>query len=277
MKHIWHLAHGRTLALTDQAVIMGILNITPDSFSDGGSYADVDSAVAAVRDMIEQGAQIIDIGGETTKPNAQSIDPATEQARILPVIKALKEISDVILSVDTYHAQTAQRAVDAGVHIINDVWGLQKEPDIARIAAQTGAGIVIMHTGREREKLADVIEDQTHFLKKSLAIATATGIKTEQIVLDPGFGFAKSRQENVTLMKRAAELHQFGLPLLAGTSRKRFLGTITGKEEVKERDHATCATSVILRMADFDIFRVHNVAVNRDVLALADAVRAGKI
>ncbi|AQS41606.1 MAG: Dihydropteroate synthase [Candidatus Tokpelaia hoelldobleri] len=276
MKRIWHLAHGRTLTLADKAIIMGILNITPDSFSDGGSYDSVEAAVAAAGHMVEQGAQIIDIGGETTKPNAQAVDPATEQARILPVIRMLKEKSDVILSVDTYHAQTAQQAVDAGAHIINDVRGLQKEPDIARIAAQTGAGVVIMHTGREREKLPDVIEDQNHFLEKSLAIAAAAGIKAGQIVLDPGFGFAKSPQENITLMKRAAELQHFGFPLLAGISRKRFLGAITGREEAKERDHATCATSVILRMADFDIFRVHNVAANRDVLALADTVRAGK-
>lgn len=273
MKRIWQLAHGRKIELSGEALVMGILNMTPDSFSDGASYSSVEEAVAAARTMAAQGAHIIDIGGESTRPGCQSVDSATEQVRILPVIKALAGESDILISVDTYRSQTACLAVEAGAHIINDIWGMQKEPDIAAITAQTGAGIVIMHTGRGRERHPDVIEDQRQFFAQSLIIADRAGIRHEQIALDPGFGFAKTVEENIALMRRAEELHQFGFPLLAGTSRKRFLGTIAEREETGERDFATGATSVILRMAGFDIFRVHNVAANKDALAIADAVR----
>lgn len=273
MKRIWQLAHGRTIELSQKAILMGILNVTPDSFSDGGAYCSVEDAVAAAHNMAVQGAHIIDIGGESTRPGASSVDAATEQARILPVIRALVDESDICISVDTYRVETASLAIAAGAHVINDIWGLQQEPAIAAVAAQTGAGLVIMHTGRERERHPDVICDQLQFLEKSLAIADRAGIRNGQIVLDPGFGFAKAPEENIELMRRAGELHQFGFPLLAGTSRKRFVGTLAGREEVGERDIATGATSVILRMAGFDIFRVHNIAVNKDALAIADAVR----
>lgn len=273
MKRIWQLAHGQTIELSQKAILMGILNVTPDSFSDGGAYCSVEDAVAAARNMAAQGAHIIDIGGESTRPGAGSVDAATEQARILPVIRALAGESGICISVDTYRAETARLAIAAGAHAINDIWGLQQEPDIAAVVAQTGAGLVIMHTGRERERHPDVICDQRQFLEKSLAIADRAGVRNGQIVLDPGFGFAKAQEENIALMRRAGELRQFGFPLLAGTSRKRFVGTFAGREEVRERDIATSATSVILRMAGFDIFRVHNIAVNKDALAIADAVR----
>jgi len=272
MQSVWQLAHGRSIKLTGKAVIMGILNMTPDSFSDGASYASVEEAVAAAHRMAALGAHIIDIGGESTRPGSETVDRATEQARILPVIRALATEPDMLISVDTYHSETARMAVEAGAHIINDVWGLQKEPDMADLVAQTGAGVVIMHTGRERQRAPDVIADQRQFLSSSLAIAHQAGIRREQIVLDPGFGFGKTADDNIALLRRAAELRQFGLPLLAGTSRKRFLGTVAGREEAQQRDVATAASSVILRLAGFDLFRVHNVAANRDALAIADAV-----
>lgn len=273
MKVTWQTAHGQTVDLSEKAVIMGILNVTPDSFSDGSSYHCVGDAVAAARRMIRRGAHIIDVGGESTRPGAHSVDAGTEQERILPVIRALAGEANMLVSVDTYRAQTARLAIEAGAHIINDVWGLQKEPDIAAVAARTGAGIIIMHTGRGRERCQDVITDQQQFFARSLAIAGKAGIQREQIVLDPGFGFAKTVEENIALMRRAGELHQFGFPLLAATSRKRFIGTLTGRDAPGDRDVATSATSVILRMAGFDIFRVHDVAANRDALAIADAVR----
>ncbi|RCL04068.1 MAG: dihydropteroate synthase [Candidatus Tokpelaia sp. JSC189] len=274
MKRIWQLAHNRTIEVSQKAIIMGILNITPDSFSDGGAYCSVEDAVAAARNMEMQGAHIIDIGGESTRPGAKPVDESTEQARILPVIRALHRQLSICLSVDTYRAETARLAISAGAHIINDIWGLQKWSDIANVAAQTGAGLVIMHTGRGRKPHSDVICDQQQFFKKSLTLSGKAGIKSRQIVLDPGFGFAKTPEENVALMNRAKELQQFGFPLLAGTSRKRFVATFSGKEGIGERDIATSATSVILRMAGFDIFRVHNVAINKEALAIADAVRA---
>jgi dihydropteroate synthase len=270
----WQLAHGGHADLGAGAVIMGILNVTPDSFSDGGRFDRFETAVAQAERMISEGAAIIDVGGESTKPNAVAISAEEEQRRILPVIERLaREHNNVLFSVDTYREETARRAVEAGAHIVNDVWGLQREPGIARVAAETGAGLVIMHTGRGREKLPDVIEDQRLFLTRSLEIARAAGVADGQIVLDPGFGFAKDAEENLVLMARFEELRSLGFPLAAGTSRKRFVGHVTGREG-DDRDIGTAATSTILRLKGVVIFRVHNVAINRDALAFADAMLA---
>lgn len=255
---------------------MGILNVTPDSFSDGGKFAAFEAALAQARRMVAEGAVIVDVGGESTRPGAAAVSAAEEQDRVLPVISALAASSDVLISVDTYREETAWQAVAAGAHIVNDVWGLQREPGIARVAAETGAGLVIMHTGREREKLPDVIDDQRLFLQRSLEIARDAGVRTEQIVLDPGFGFAKDADENLELMARFSELTQLGFPLLAGTSRKRFVGHVTGREAA-DRDAGTAATSVILRLQGAHVFRVHNVAINVDALAFADAMLARQI
>ncbi|MRG57118.1 dihydropteroate synthase [Phyllobacterium sp. SYP-B3895] len=269
----WKLGHGRTLTLGNRALIMGVLNVTPDSFSDGGQHYSLDQALAGAGQMIAEGADIIDVGGESTRPGATRVEPHVEQSRVLPVIEALVKESDVIISVDTYREETARLAVRAGAHIVNDVWGVQREPAIADLAAETGAGLVIMHTGRERERDPDVIVDQFAFLNRSLEIAKLAGVAREQIVLDPGFGFAKDTAENIALMDRFAELAAFGYPFLAGTSRKRFLGATSGGE-AEQRDVATAASSAMLRLAGADIFRVHNVAMNRSALALADAMLA---
>lgn len=271
MEREWLLAHGRSVTLGPRAVIMGILNVTPDSFSDGGLNATPEAALAAARRMAEEGAEIIDVGGESTRPGGASVDAATEQARVLPVVELLARETRVLVSIDTYREETARLAVAAGAHIVNDVWGLQREPGIARVAAETRAGLVIMHTGRERERDADVIADQFAFLGRSLEIAAEAGVGKGQIVLDPGFGFAKDFDENVALMARLQELGALGYPILAGTSRKRFVGALTGRES-GERDVGTAATSAILRLAGADVFRVHNVAFNRDALAVADAI-----
>lgn len=267
----WKLAHGRTLTLGPRAVTMGILNVTPDSFSDGGRYVSVERACAQAETMLAAGAAIIDIGGESTRPGGAPVSAAEEQDRILPVFEALAGRGDMVLSVDTYREETARLAVAAGAHIVNDVWGLQREPGIARVAAASGAGLVIMHTGREREKLADVMSDQFAFLRRSLAIARDCGVDTGQIVLDPGFGFAKEPHENIAIMNRFAEMQGLGHPLAVGTSRKRFLGHYTGREAA-ERDGATAATSVALRLKGASVFRVHNVALNVDALKIADAM-----
>jgi dihydropteroate synthase len=267
----WHVAHGRSLDLGARSAIMAIVNVTPDSFSDGGRYEAVDLAVAHALECVEQGAAIIDIGGESTKPGADAVSATEEQGRVLPVIEALRGKTDALISVDTYRADTARLAIGGGAHIVNDVFGLQREPEIAALAAQTGAGLCIMHTGRERQKLADVIDDQVLFLTRSLEIAAKAGVGRQNIVLDPGFGFAKDTEENLQLMARFELLHRFGLPLLAGASRKRFIGAVTGRE-TQDRDAGTAATSVILRLQGAAIFRVHNVAINRDALAIADAI-----
>ncbi len=268
----WHVAHGRSLRLGEKSVIMGILNVTPDSFSDGGHHNDLETAIAVAGQMLTDGATIIDVGGESTRPGAAAVDSATEIARVVPVIEALAKRYDCFISIDTYRAATAQAAVDAGAHIVNDVWGLQREPEIALIAKKSGAGLVIMHTSRDRAVLADVIEDQFSFLNLSLDIAESAGIEKSRIVLDPGFGFGKNKEEDIALLARADELRKFGFPLLVGTSRKRFIGGMTGRDNPLDRDIGTAATSVALRLAGADIFRVHNVAFNRDALAVADDI-----
>jgi dihydropteroate synthase len=276
MNTIWQLAHSRSLRLGPQAVVMGILNVTPDSFSDGGLHSSFAAALTQAKTMLADGAAIIDVGGESTKPGAESVSALEEQRRVLPVIEGLAGIPDAIISIDTYREETARLAVKAGAHILNDVWGLQREPGIATVAAETGAGLCIMHTGRGREVLEDCIEDQRMFLRRSLDIAGKAGVGNASIVLDPGFGFAKEETiDNVELMVRFRELKDLGYPLMAGTSRKRFLGNITGRA-APGRDVATAASSAILRLAGADIFRVHNVAFNRDALAVADAMLAAR-
>ncbi|MBN9254524.1 MULTISPECIES: dihydropteroate synthase [unclassified Mesorhizobium] len=274
MTRRWQLAHGRHLDLGGKAVVVGIVNVTPDSFSDGGLFEAPERAVAQARRMVEEGALVVDVGGESTRPGAAPVSAEEEQARILPVIEALAGPGGPLISVDTYRAETARLAVAAGAHIVNDVWGLQREPGIAGVAAQTGAGLIIMHTGRGRERLADVIADQFAFLEKSLEIARQHGVGDDQIVLDAGFGFAKeTAEENLDLMARFGELNALGFPLMAGTSRKRFIGTVTGRDPA-DRAAGTAATSVILRLKGAHLFRVHDVAINVDALAVADAMLA---
>ncbi|MFB9952592.1 dihydropteroate synthase [Rhizobium puerariae] len=272
----WRVGRGRALELGPHGHIMAIVNVTPDSFSDGGRHAGVDAAVAHALACVREGAVILDIGGESTRPGAAEVTALEEQDRVLPVIEKLSAATDALISIDTYRAETARLAVEAGAHIVNDVHGLQREPAIAAVVAATGAGICIMHTGRgrEEEKRADRIDDQAFFLTRSLGLARSAGIADDAIMLDPGFGFAKDRGDDMELMARFAELHRLGFPLLAGTSRKRFIGAVTGRERPDERDVATAATTAILRLAGAAIFRVHNVAANRDALLMADAVLA---
>lgn len=273
----WQLARGRVLTLGPKARIMAIVNVTPDSFSDGGRFGNTRAAVDAALRMAEEGADILDIGGESTRPGAAPVDADEECRRVLPVIEALAArfgADGPLISIDTYRAQTAEAALAAGAHVVNDVWGLQREPEIAAVAAKARAGVCIMHTGRGRHLLSDAVEDQRAFFGASHAIARKASLTDAQLVYDPGFGFAKETAAiNIELMKRFGELHAFGLPLLAGTSRKRFLGEVTGRAAA-ERDVATAATSAILRLSGAAIFRVHDVASSKDALAVADAMIA---
>lgn len=254
-------------------IVMGVVNVTDDSFSDGGRYLDPARAVQRGLDLAAEGAAIIDVGGESTRPGAQPIAARDEQERILPVIQTLAAEGAGLISVDTYREDTARAAVAAGAHIINDVWGLQRQPGIARVAADTGAGLVIMHTGREREKDPDVVADQLAFLGRSLGIAGKAGIPHDHIVLDPGFGFAKDPDENFALIARFEELSALGYPMMVGASRKRFIGHATGRDAAA-RGVGTAATSAVLRMKGAALFRVHDVAINVDALAIADAILA---
>ncbi|MBK8458763.1 MAG: dihydropteroate synthase [Phyllobacteriaceae bacterium] len=268
----WALGHGRHLELGKAGLVMGVVNVTPDSFSDGGAFLDAKKAIEQARRLAAEGAAILDIGGESTRPGAAAVPAAEEQARILPVIRRLAALGDFVLSVDTWRAETARLAIGAGAHIINDVHGLQRDPSIADVAAASGAGLVIMHTGRDRERLSDPIADQFAFFARSLAIARQAGVRDSQIALDPGFGFAKETVEaNTVLMARFRDLKALGFPLVVGTSRKRFLGVVTGRDSA-DRDVATAASSALLRVGGADVFRVHNVAMTVDALRVADAM-----
>ena len=274
LKHsVWKLAHGREIKFGRQSIVMSILNVTPDSFSDGGEFIEIDKAIKQAQIMLELGADIIDIGGESTRPGAEPVTAKEEQARVLPIIKALNAETDAIISIDTYRSSTANLAVESGAHIINDVWGFQKDPEIASVAANKGAGCCAMHTGRERSKDKDVIKDQFVFLEQSIKHMKQSGIKDENIVLDPGFGFAKNPDENIELLARFQELHALGYPLLVGASRKRFIGHFTG-QGADNRDIGTTATSVVARMKGAHIFRVHDVTSNKQALLMADATLA---
>lgn len=270
----WRIGSGARLELGPRGLVMGILNVTPDSFSDGGRHLDAAAAVEAARTMADAGAAIIDIGAESTRPGAETIDGETERRRLMPVIAGVRAaLPDMPISADTYRSETAHWAIESGAQIINDVWGLQRDLKMANLAAETGVGLVIMHTGRDREPLPDPIEDQRVYLSRSIDIALRAGIAEAQIVLDPGFGFAKDAGHNAALMARFGELHALGFPLLAGTSRKRFLGHFTGRP-VEARDVATAASSALLRAAGAAVLRVHDVAMNVDAVAMADAMIA---
>ncbi|MET3599367.1 dihydropteroate synthase [Martelella mangrovi] len=267
-------AHGRTLTLGPAGVLMAIINVTPDSFSDGGQFADTAAVVDYADAAIAAGAGILDIGGESTRPGASPVSPEAEQERVLPVIAALAEKTDALLSVDTYRAETARLAVNTGAHIINDVTGGTGEPDILNAAAETGAGYCLMHTSRGRDTLADPVADQLFFLEEALGAARAAGVKQTQLAIDPGFGFGKGVDENLAIMAHMDALQVFDLPILVGTSRKRFVGAVGGGEDNLTRDFATAATTTLTRLAGGAIFRVHNVGASRAALAFADAMIA---
>lgn len=273
---IWTVGGERKLTLGASGHLMAIINVTPDSFSDGGRHHEVEAAVSHALAAVEEGATILDIGGESTRPGAEPVSPLEEQRRVLPVIEALSRSTDCLISVDTYRAETALLAIEAGAHIVNDVYGLRYDAAMATVVAETGAGLVMMHTGRgrEAEKLRDVIDDQRFFFTRQMEVAVKAGIDQSRIVLDPGFGFAKDRDEDFALMARFEELQSLGMPFLVGTSRKRFIGSTTGRDRADERDVGTAATTVALRLMGAALFRVHNIPVNRDALRMADAILA---
>ncbi len=263
------LRRGRT------ARLMGILNVTPDSFSDGGRFDAVPAALAQARRMLAEGADIIDIGGESTRPGAEEVSAAEELARVLPAIAALRADGIVApISIDTYKAEVAEQAVAAGATIINDVYGLQREPDLAAVAAATGTPLVLMHWDKARDTGRDVLAEMARYFEVTLAIADKAGVTRESIVLDPGFGFAKSLSENYEILRRLPELLALGFPVLVGTSRKSMIGKLLDVP-ADERLAGTVATSILGYAAGAHVFRVHDIRPNRDALRVAEAALYG--
>ncbi|MGL5348404.1 MAG: dihydropteroate synthase [Peptostreptococcaceae bacterium] len=254
--------------------IMGILNVTPDSFSDGGDFKDIDIAINHVKKMIEEGADIIDLGGESTRPGHKYVDADEEKRRIIPVIKKLKEEIVVPISVDTYKADVAEEALKLGVEMINDVWGLRKDKKMASIVAKYDARVCIMHNQEGTEYDKDIIESIKEFLTESIDIGLKNGIKKEHIVLDPGIGFGKTLQQNLEVLRRLDELKELGYPILLGTSRKSVIGGVLNLEP-KERVEGTIATTVLGIRDGVDIVRVHDVKENIRAAKMADAIYRG--
>lgn len=252
--------------------IMGILNATPDSFSDGGMFDAISPACAHALAMVAQGADIIDVGGESTRPGAEPVPEADEIARVVPIIADLiAEALPVPLSIDTYKAETARAALKAGARMVNDVWGLQREPDIARVAADYGAPVVVMHNRAEIDAAIDIIADQFAWFERSLEIAARAGIPDRDVILDPGIGFGKTLEQNLDAIARLGELRRLGRPILLGTSRKSFIGRILNLP-VDERLFGTVASNVVGILAGADILRVHDVRAHVEAAGIADAL-----
>jgi dihydropteroate synthase len=251
---------------------MGIVNVTPDSFSDGGFFSQAEAAIRHAETMIEEGADIIDIGGESTRPGASFIAAPEEMARVLPVISALHEKGlTTPISIDTYKSETASAALRAGANIVNDVWGLQRDPLMADIVAATGAGLVIMHNRETRDENLDIVADMERFFARSLEIASKAGIPSDRIALDPGIGFGKTLEQNLAAIQAIPRLKAMGHAVLLGVSRKSYLGLLTNRP-VNERLAGTIASAMIGLDLGADILRVHDIAPHIDALAVRQAL-----
>jgi dihydropteroate synthase len=268
----------RALSLGERTLVMGVLNVTPDSFSDGGLYFNSDPAVARALEMQRAGAHILDIGGESTRPGSAGISAEEELRRILPVLNKLRGRLAIPISVDTSKAAVAEAAAQAGAEIINDVTALRADPRIAEVARRRKLPLILMHmrgtprTMQQKPFARDVMRDVTAALKKAAAIARRTGVAKSQIILDPGFGFGKSYEQNFELLARLPELARLGYPLLVGTSRKSFLGRALGGAAEQDRIWATAATVAAGILQGAHIVRVHDVAEMSQVARVTDVI-----
>ena len=264
---------------TRRPVVMGILNVTPDSFSDGGRFLDPSAAIEQARQLVAQGADILDIGAESTRPGSRRVSAQEQIARLGPVLPALADMG-IAISVDTTRSQVAQFALDAGTAIINDISAGQDDQRMLPLVASRGAAIILMHmlgqpaTMQAAPHYADVTAEVKLFLAGRMSAARDAGVAQERIILDPGIGFGKTTQHNLQLLAQIDQLCQMGQPVLVGTSRKRFIGELTGEANPADRVHATVATCLESYFRGATIFRVHDVAPLKAALAVADAIRA---
>jgi dihydropteroate synthase len=287
MNQEWHIAGGRTLLIGKRTLIMGVLNVTPDSFSDGGEFFSLDKALAHAEQMIAEGADIIDVGGESTRPGGAAIVSAEEElARVLPVIVQLAKRSTIPISIDTTKSSVARAALDAGASIVNDISGLRFDSQVADEAAKSGAGLVLMHSRGTPGALhglppvADIIEEVTSSLRNSIAIAQGRGVRRESIVIDPGIGFGKSQKQNIELIAKLDQLIAAfpDFPLLIGTSRKSFLGRMladaNGNPAPSEaRLYGTMATVMAAILKGAHLVRVHDVKAAVETVRVADSIQ----
>lgn len=270
--------NGRELRL-DRPRVMGIVNVTPDSFSDGGRHATVDAAVAHALRLAEEGADVLDVGGESTRPGAEDVPLEEELRRVIPVIERLARETALPISVDTSKPEVMRAAVDAGAGMINDVYALRREGALD-IAAACGVPVVLMHikgeprTMQEAPQYEDVVAEVHRFLAERIFAAEMAGIPKKRIVIDPGFGFGKTREHNLALLAQLARFGELGVPVLAGLSRKRTIGELTGRTTPAERVHGSVAAALIAAQRGARLLRVHDVAATVDALKVWDAVAA---
>ncbi len=270
MKHQQIKCGKYTLNIQDKTMIMGILNTTPDSFSDGGRYIDIEKAVEHAKEMIKQGADIIDIGGESTRPGSTIVTADEEIKRVIPVIKRLSKEIEVPISIDTYKAEVAKQAIEAGATIINDIWGAKADQDMAKVAAAYGVPIILMHN-RDNQNYDQLIPNMIADLMESVTIAKNAGVKDENIILDPGIGFAKTMDDNLVVMRNLEALVQLGYPLLLATSRKRFIGHVLDLPPT-ERMEGTGATVCLGIQKGCHMVRVHDVLEISRMAKMMDAM-----
>jgi dihydropteroate synthase len=265
---------GMELKLGERTMVMGILNVTPDSFSDGGRFFDINDAITQAKRMVEEGVDILDIGAESTRPQHEVVSAEDEWRRLEPVLKSLLEHVSIPISIDTCKASVAAKALEAGAHIINDIWGLQKDPDMARVVGEYQAPVIVMHN-QQGTTYHHLIGDMLSFLRTSIELAETHGLSGDQIMVDPGVGFGKTMEQNLEVMARLAEFRTLGHPVLLGTSRKSMIGK-TLNLPVDERLEGTLATSILGVVAGVDIIRVHDVQANCRAVQMADAIVRGQ-
>jgi dihydropteroate synthase len=252
---------------------MGILNVTPDSFSDGGAYASTDEAVAAAANMVSDGAAIIDIGGESTRPGYAPVEAAAELKRVIPVIESVAAISDAPISIDTYKAEVARAGLEAGAHIVNDVWGLSRDRDMAKAIADGGAAVIIMHNREQVDAAIDIFEDMKAFFSSAVEKSLRAGSGEDQIVLDPGIGFGKTLEQNLQILGNLGRLNEYGFPVLLGASRKSFINKVSPSDP-GDRIGGSVVTTVFAALAGISIVRVHDVATHVQALRIVEATGA---
>ncbi|TCT08329.1 dihydropteroate synthase [Tepidamorphus gemmatus] len=252
--------------------IMGILNVTPDSFSDGGRFNRLDAAVAQARKMAAEGADIIDVGGESTRPGYLPIDADEELARVLPVLEAIVPIVGIPVSIDTRKSAVARAALRAGARMVNDIWGLQRDPTLAELAAEADVETIAMHNRDTVDPAIDIIDDMLRFFEVTIDIARRAGIREDRLILDPGIGFGKTLEQNLRAVKHIGAIRALGFPVLLGVSRKSSIGRITGRE-VGDRLAGTIAMNAWALRDGVDIIRVHDVAEHVDARAISEALR----